>query len=108
MKNAEFQSVFKLEDPRPTLQFDLFKVPTREPFFYMYGICTGWAGSSDWMRGTWIDGMVLEARGLSDRRIFYDAGMKLGKELRAGTRPIPEWIKVGDPCQIGAKEVPSI
>ena len=104
MKTPEFQALFDLKDQKPTLTFDLFRVPTKEPFFYMYGISTGWSGSEEWMRYAEHIKAYLKRGSNRSAILMYDAGKTLGRELRKGEKPIPPWLTIGDPSEVGKPE----
>lgn len=71
-----------------TLEFDLFAVQrvTTEPFITMYAISSAWGYKLE----VWQVDIV--SRTTANRGLF-DKWLAVGKELKAGTRPFPEWLK---------------
>jgi hypothetical protein len=68
------------------LFFDLFGIRHKEPFLVMYGFSAAWGYELTEKQ------MKLVKRSLHSRAI-YEKWFEIGKECKAGTRPLPEWVK---------------
>lgn len=66
--------------------FDLFRVPSAEPFIAMYGI------SSVFGYKLTVEQQQL-VRGSLHTRALFEKWQKFGQELKARTRALPEWMK---------------
>jgi hypothetical protein len=67
------------------LLFDLFSIRTSEPFLVMYGISAAFGYKPT------ADQVKLIRKNMGNRAIF-EKWEKLGQEMKAGTRPFPEWL----------------
>lgn len=67
------------------LLFDLFAIRYREPFIVMWGISAafGYKPTTD---------QVKIIRKSMDNRAYFERWRAVGDELKAGTKPFPEWL----------------
>lgn len=74
------------------ITFDLFQMRVGEPFYLMYGFCHEWSGYE--MTDEQKRLMHPFSRAGKDRKIFYEIGVDLARGIRAGTKRIPDWLKI--------------
>jgi len=72
------------------LEFDLFQIRTSEPFIAMYGISSAFGYELPlWQK-------LLVRKSMTSRAIF-EKYQQLGKDMKAGLKPFPEWCRVAPP-----------
>lgn len=68
------------------LLFDLFEIRHSEPFIVMYGFSSGYGYQLEgWQK-------KLVHKTLHNRMVF-EKWQAIGTECKAGTRPLPEWVR---------------
>jgi len=68
------------------LFFDLFSIRLAEPFLVMYGFSVAYGYQLEDFQKKQI------AKSLHSRMIF-EKWVEIGKDCKAGKRPLPEWVK---------------
>lgn len=74
------------------ITFDLFQMRVREPFYLMYGFCHEWGGYE--MTDDQKRLMHRFSESGRDRDDFYKLGIDLARGIRAGTKRVPDWLKI--------------
>jgi hypothetical protein len=68
------------------LLFSLFEIRHSEPFIVMYGFSAAWGYQPTAEQKKLIYSSMY-------RRTVFESFMKIGAECKAGTRPMPEWVR---------------